>query len=368
MTTIIFAALVVCLLVHLVLYRLSGQIGLLEIPGGRKTHKGAIPLVGGISIYTSCIIMLLLFPFGNEAREFTLILLPIVMVGLIDDIFDISAKFRLLFQFFISFITVNMFDLQIGIFKILPETFALAGVIDLVITVFFIVTVMNAINMMDGIDGLAGSILLLSVLAIAYLQAKSVDGNTNQLISIIVPALLIFLFFNMLKNTGEYYGKVFMGDAGSMFLGFFLAINLLHTSQDFYHKETANFLSCVWFVFLPLADMLATLAGRLAKGKSPFRADRTHIHHILQRTGFHKHQVLQLLIIMHLIFIAIGIWLFYLELNFVLALSLLGLMFIAYRFLLRRLPRLIRVYVRQHKATGKVQILNNKNVNDGVSV
>lgn len=369
---IIIASLITCFVLHVVLYQLSGSLGLLELPGGRKIHEGAIPLIGGIAIYLSCVIIIFLFPLNNYIAIFMLLLLPVFLVGVIDDIFDISAKFRLAFQFFISLVAVNLLSLDVGVSRILPNNFFFAGILDQLISVLFIVTLMNAINMMDGMDGVVGSMLLLSLLAVTHVQAKSDAGNTNQLINVIIPCLVIFLFFNLVIKPGQYYGKVFMGDAGSMSLGFFLAVHLIHTSQGFYQPESSRFPSCLWFVFLPLADMFSTLLGRIIRRRSPLKADRTHIHHILQRAGLHKHKALQLLIIVHAFFIGIGIWFFHLDLHLFYTAFLLAFVFVLYRLILGMAPRFIRIRNRQlkrrQKALAKNTFVTNETICDRVSV
>lgn len=369
---IIIASLAICFFLHIVLYKQSGRMGLLEIPGGRKLHQGATPLIGGIAIYLSCVIILVIFPLNTFTKNFIFLLSPIVLIGIIDDIFDISAKLRLAFQFLVSIIGVNVLALDIGISHLFPDEFFLAKIISQIITILFVVTLMNAINMIDGMDGLAGFLLLFSLLAIAYLQTMSPAGNTNQLLNVLIPGLVIFLLFNLALKSGYYYGKVFMGDAGSMFLGFFLAAHLIHTTQGFYQLESTPFFSCLWFVFLPLADMSSTLLGRMIRRKSPFKADRTHIHHILQRAGLHKHKVLQLLIFIHMMFIGIGILSFHLNPNPFFTLGLLLLVFTLYRLLLSKAPQFIRINNRQAKQQLKVMAKNDiattEDIYNGISI
>jgi len=163
------------------------------------------------------------------------------------------------------------------------------GPIGIIFTYFAIIVVINAYNMVDGIDGLVGSLSLNTFTAIALLFLMS--GNTNYLSYplILATATLPYLMFN-LGFLQKQTKKIFMGDAGSMFIGLSVIWLLSMGTQG----ENASFrpVTALWICAVPLMDMLAIVMRRYRKGKSPFKPDRDHLHHILQRTGLSSSQTL----------------------------------------------------------------------------
>lgn len=285
-------------------------IGLVDRPGGRKRHDGMIPLTGGISIFAGMLISIL---FSIEQTEFVRVLIiggaMMVAVGAFDDRYDISARFRLVAQLLIGI----LFTYGLGV-KItnLGDLFGL-GTIDLGIfanlfTVICIIALINALNMLDGIDGLVGTISGISLLGLAMLLHRAQNYELAGVCLCLSFSIFAFLIFNLFGSPKRRtLSKVFMGDAGSMFLGLMLAVLLVRGSQSFGGGEIAiNPVGVLWFVLLPITDMATTIGRRLRRGRSPLAPDRTHIHHILLRSGFTKYQALTILGVVQLILVSIG--------------------------------------------------------------
>jgi len=271
------------------------EIGLVDKPNERKLHAGHIPLIGGISIFMAVLAASLIWlPNTIELRMYLIASAMMVFIGVLDDKFDLKVRIRIVGQVIVASLMIygvgdyisnlgNLFglgDINLGNFGIL-------------FTYIGIIAVINAYNMIDGIDGLIGSLSLNTFTAIAILFIMS--GQTDYLSYplMLATATLPYLIFNLglfnslLKNKTK---KIFMGDAGSMFVGLSVIWLLTMGTQG----EQASFrpVTALWICAIPLMDMLAIVVRRYKNGKSPFKPDRDHLHHILQRIGFSSRQTL----------------------------------------------------------------------------
>lgn len=316
---------------------------LVDKPGGRKKHEGLIPLIGGIAIYTSVFITTLLFL--DQPIFIRLFLMAgglIVFMGMVDDRYDLSARSRLLGQILICGIFVYGLDVRIDSFG---NLFGLgemnAGLLSYPLTILSLMGAMNAFNFLDGMDGLVGSVALVSFIGLVSLFGSNGDANFQMLCMAFVGATSAFLIFNIWgKPNRRNINKVFMGDAGSMFLGLSLGVLLVKGSQG----EDAAFspITSLWLVLLPMTDMFTIMYRRLRRGRSPMAPDRTHIHHMLLRAGFKKFETLRIMVLMQLGFVSLGIFIMrqdYPELaSFILVLALV----LFYQVAMKRSWRLIR--------------------------
>jgi len=213
----------------------------------------------------------------------------IVLVGLIDDLKTLGYKAKFAGQIAAAIVVV-IYGIKIkSLGAFLPDYMVLPDWIAIPFTVFVIVGVTNAVNLADGLDGLAGGICLLSLCCIAYLGYM--DGEQGLAIMSIALAGAIFGFLRF--NT--YPADLFMGDTGSQFLGFSIVTFSLSLTQDSTPLSPVLPLIIVGFVVL---DTLAVMAERIAEGRSVFSADKNHFHHKLMRLGFsHTESVLTIYII-----------------------------------------------------------------------
>ncbi len=295
----------ICVTMIMVLKRVAENIGLLDRPCERKKHEGLVPLVGGIAMFTAySISLLLLFPTWNSVAIVT-IAAVVVVLGVLDDIQGLQTRKRFLVQ-----IVAAVAMVVIGGVKItqLGNIFGdgklyFGGFFALVFTVFSTVGVINAMNMVDGADGLAGSLATISFLALAYAAFGAGDFAEAQMILVVVGALIAFLLFNI-----RFFGskaRIFMGDAGSMFLGFLLAWFFIDMSQG--EEPALSAVSAGWLFGLPLLDISAVMMRRLFDGRSPFEAGRDHIHHILIDRGISVNRTLATMVSIHLFFVSMGL-------------------------------------------------------------
>lgn len=287
------------------------RLGIVDKPDGvRKTHKGEIPLSGGFSLYLSFVISIFLiqpesssyfFAEASAPRQVLLISLIPLFLGLWDDIRPLPTSVRLIFQIFASWLVIIVTDIYV---LELGDLFGFGnlylGSFGIPLTIFMVVGVCNAFNMLDGMDGLVGIVFLvlsISISAIAYLN------NVRGLLFFASFIALIFLIFN-LGLLGRKR-KIFLGDSGSTWMGFIIAWFLIILS----HGEERLFqpISALWFILLPLIDALSTFLSRLWNRKSMFLADRTHIHHMLLDANLGKKQVLLIFLLISILSSGFGI-------------------------------------------------------------
>ena len=252
-----------------------------DLPGERKVHKLPVPRIGGIAMVVGTFVPLL---YWLHADHFVAAYLAaaaiLVAFGMLDDVLDIPPKFKFLGQVIATVVIIFAGDVQIiSLGMLLPDGFLLPGFIAIPLTLLAIVGATNAINLSDGLDGLAGGICLLifaSIGCLAYLEG-------NESIGLIALALSGVLFGFLRFNT--HPASIFMGDAGSQFLGFSAASLSIHLTQ------TAPTLSPVLPLILlgfPVLDTLTVMITRISKGISPFSADKKHFHHHLIGLGLHQ--------------------------------------------------------------------------------
>lgn len=305
------------------------DVGLVDKPNARKRHDGQVPLIGGISIFAAVLAASLLWlPNTLELRMYLIASAMMVFIGALDDKYDLKVRIRIVGQIIIASLMIYGVG---GYISSLGNLFGLGnielGPIGIIFTYFAIIVVINAYNMVDGIDGLVGSLSLNTFTAIAILFLLS--GNTNYLSYplILATATLPYLMYN-LGFFKKHTKKIFMGDAGSMFIGLSVIWLLSMGTQG----DNASFrpVTALWICAIPLMDMLAIVMRRYRKGKSPFKPDRDHLHHILQRAGLSSRQTLVVISIASVAMSLIGVLGEYYQVPESIELSLFVLIFVLY--------------------------------------
>jgi UDP-GlcNAc:undecaprenyl-phosphate GlcNAc-1-phosphate transferase len=273
------------------------RFGLVDHPAGRKNHSVPTPLVGGLAIFLS-----LLLTHGlsgnitSQSSSLMIALLVTVGIGLADDAHEIGHRSKFFAQLIAALIIVSGTDVHVAR---LGDIFALGDVIlgkwSYLVTVISIIGLMNAINMIDGIDGLAGTQVLIPLLMFLGVAQAAGDAASAIDLMVLTGAISGFLIFN-LRTPWRKRALVFMGDTGGLLLGLLLAwyaIRLAGRSAAPLKPITA-----VWILAIPLLDMGAVMFLRMIQRKSPFSADRQHLHYILRDAGFSVSQVVGLMAIL----------------------------------------------------------------------
>ena len=279
------AALAVTALLVEVARRIAPAIGLTDSPSNRKTHRGHVPLVGGIAIFTGTLAVL---AFGEPFVEhwpFFVAAGLIVAVGVWDDAVGASPLARLAFQAVaVLMLAILGSALVTDLGNALPVAGALGlGWMAIPFTVLAGLGVINAYNMCDGVDGLCGTLTLVALVGLGI--AAGLAGREAELVlaAALGGAVVGFLLFN-LRLPMRNQAAVFLGDAGSYLLGlsvFYLAVRLCQGPDRAIAPVTA-----LWFCMVPLLDTAGMILRRLRRGKSPFSADREHIHHVFLLANF----------------------------------------------------------------------------------
>lgn len=291
-----FFVFIVSFLSLFILRKLAQRIALVDKPNERKLHTGQVPLVGGIGVFVT-IMLLLLFNADLLMKPFLYsgCASILVIIGIIDDKFDISVKLRLVVQTFISLIMIVFGDRNLQNLGYLTgsESILLPAPISIVITILAVIGAINAFNMVDGIDGLLGGLASVTFSGLGILFYLHGMNGYAIFCGLLVTAMLPYVMLNLGVPFGRRF-KVFMGDAGSIFIGFTVIWLLIVASQG--ERATAiRPVTALWLIALPLIDMVCIMIRRIRKGQSPFRPDREHLHHICQRVGLSSHKSLMVI-------------------------------------------------------------------------
>ena len=288
----------------LLLARFAPSLGLLDHPGGRKSHDQAVPLVGGLAIFTAFLASAALFGIATSIGHFLLALSVIIAVGCWDDVADLPPRLKFAIQIGASAIMIWGAGVELrSVGDLLGWRPIGLSILAIPLTVFAIVGVANAVNMMDGMDGLGGSIALAAFAWYALVAAESGLSTQSTTAVIFCGALAGFLIFN-LRSPWQSRAHVFLGDAGSLMIGFALGWFAIDLTQG--PGRSFSPIAALWVVLLPLADCVSLMARRLRAGRSPFVGDAHHVHHYLLRRGFSHGQTLAILVATSTLFGAVG--------------------------------------------------------------
>jgi len=282
------------------------RIGLLDCPGGRKCHDGAIPLVGGIAMFTGLLFAILSLPVAiDEYRALIAGMALMVAMGVMDDLKELSARIRFIAQIIAALLMLLWGEIMLeSLGKAFHNESVALGAWSIPFTIFAVVGVINATNMTDGVDGLAGSMVLVILSAFAVVAAIAGLESDVLVLLCVIATVLAFLCFNF-PIPGRAQAKVFMGDGGSMFLGFVIAwfgVSLTQGEHAAISPTTA-----LWIIGLPILDTIAIMTRRVMRGRSPFSPDREHFHHILQVAGFGRSKIVIVMMMISGLLAGIGI-------------------------------------------------------------
>ncbi|GIP21782.1 glycosyltransferase family 4 protein [Paenibacillus sp. J22TS3] len=290
------AALVLALGLTPLVKKFAIKAGVVDVPNARKVHTRVMPRLGGLGIYLSFVIGLVaLLPFipdsyiSSRDLDFVGAFLVggtmIVLLGALDDRFDLSAKLKLVVQIATACVVVFGFDIKIEFANIPFHTYSSVETwISIPFTILWIVGVTNAINLIDGLDGLAAGVSAIAIGTIAVMAFIMGNEITAFLCLLLLGSILGFLYFNF------HPAKIFMGDSGALFLGFSLALLSL---LGFKQVAIVSFLTPLILIGVPLSDTMFAIVRRWMQKKPIFSPDKGHLHHCLRELGFsHRQTVL----------------------------------------------------------------------------
>jgi UDP-N-acetylmuramyl pentapeptide phosphotransferase/UDP-N-acetylglucosamine-1-phosphate transferase len=330
--------------------RVARHKNLFDEPGKRRVHKKRVPNLGGLGITIGILFTYTVYADWFDLKPIPFIvpaLLVIFSIGIKDDIMVTAPMMKLLGQILGAFIIVGLGDLRItdfhGFWGWQPNY-----LVSIVVSVVFVIFIINAFNLIDGVDGLAAISGILSSLGLSFWFFINGEMHVIILGAILVGSLVAFLYYNVFSRSQ----KIFMGDTGSMVVGFILATMTIrfiefnsHAMRDqlVYQMNSAPAVA-MGILIVPIIDTLRVFFLRISRGNSPFSADKNHIHHRLLTLGFSHLQIALILGGVNIFFIVLS----YLLMNlgmlklFALHLTLGFLIFNIPAFFIRRRARLMR--------------------------
>lgn len=293
-------------MLSLIIFRpLAEKYNLIDYPSNRKDHKGKIPFIGGICIFIGLISSQI---YLNQINEIITIILTIsflvLMLGLWDDIVNLRAKTKLVFQLFMVTCTIFLAELKLeSLGYLFPLTFPFdLGFFSVGFTALAVVSLINAFNMIDGIDGLAGGVTIIAITGILFYSFHSEINIFNLTLIALLSGLIAFLFFNVLSDNKL---KVFLGDSGSTCIGFIISWALIYNCQNI-GNFTPSF--ALWCVSVPVFDFIAVMIVRKYEKRSIMAANRDHIHHVLESFGLSRLIIAAFIILTGFLLLLVGIF------------------------------------------------------------
>jgi UDP-GlcNAc:undecaprenyl-phosphate GlcNAc-1-phosphate transferase len=300
----VFAA---TLLTISVLYPFAEKLKLVDKPGGRKQHEQHVPMIGGLAILVGSSVGCMMSQL-NLYSQITFITLSTALaaLGVLDDRHELRASLRLLLQFLIVLSLIISTNNQL---TSLGDLFSSNPLelhrFSLPLTLIAITGVINAFNMLDGIDGLLGCTAAIILAAMGIIATKSDLVFEVIIIGTLLAALSGFLVFNFPTSLNRKR-RVFLGDAGSMLLGLYVGWLGVRLTQA--PLSAAKPITMVWFLALPLLDFSQVCVHRFTQGRSPLSAGRDHIHHLLMQMGCTPRQTLWILLGITITCCTVGLW------------------------------------------------------------
>lgn len=281
-------------------------------PNGRTSHKGIIPNIGGVNIFISFLLTMLLFSI-EAFREFqfaTLGVFIILIVGFVDDLISIKPVWKLFGECASAFFLIVVSDIRLSSLHGFLGINELSIGTSYLLSLFVFIVITNSLNLIDGVDGLASGLgILYSTFFGIYFNLTS---NINLAISAfaMVGSLVIFFIYNVFGGKR----KIFMGDSGSLLLGYMIALYMFefcrmnaHGSVLFQFHMSAAPAVAICVLSVPLFDTLRVMLTRRKRGVSPFKPDKNHIHHLLLKAGLSHIQVTSILLLISLGYICLGL-------------------------------------------------------------
>ena len=293
------SAFVVTLVTIPYIISLVNKYRLYDIPDARKEHSSPIPTMGGIAVMAGMMMALFLwFPFSSGVEQicFFFSLAVLFGLGILDDMKDLSAKYKFIIQVALASL-IALSGIRITSFEGLFGITELPVSAQYTFTILAITGITNAFNLIDGIDGLAGGLGFMSLVTLGLFLIMNGDSKTALIAFALAGGIFAFLYFNF--NPA----KIFMGDTGSLLLGFVIAVLSVRLMQVNVFAIKSILLNAPVFVlgivFIPVFDTIRVFAIRIWNGKSPFDADKSHIHHLLTNQGFSHSFAAKLICFIH---------------------------------------------------------------------
>ncbi len=281
-------------------------------PNKRMSHTGEIPNIGGIDIFVSFLLSYLLFEYHimQEAQFLLIGVLIIVVVGFTDDILDLTPTTKLLGEMLAGVSLIGFADIRLSHLHGFLGINEMGMVSSFLLSFFVLIVIINALNLVDGVDGLASGLGILYCLCFAIYFQLCNDLSWAILAYSMVGSLAVFFVYNVFGRSKR---KIFMGDSGALLLGYMLTAFVFKFCEiNAYHQVPVN-MHCsaapavaICVLSVPLFDTLRVMVTRILHKKSPFHPDKNHVHHLLLRAGLNHLQTTGILLMVSLFFLGLA--------------------------------------------------------------
>ena len=288
------AALVASIILTPLVIKLAFRIGAVDRPNYRKVHASVMPRIGGLAIFGAFLIgYAILLPKDDHVTGILIGALIIIVVGFLDDMLEITAKAKLAGQLAAAIVVVAWGGLQIEFINLPFIGQFDFGYLSIPITIIWIIGITNAINLIDGLDGLAAGVSTIALIAIAVMAMIMGNMFVVATASILAASSLGFLFYNF------HPAKIFMGDTGSLFLGFMISVLAL---LGFKNVAVVSLVIPVIILGIPISDTFFAIVRRIRMKQSITAPDKSHLHHCLLRSGFSHRQTVLIIYALAILF------------------------------------------------------------------
>lgn len=294
---------------------ISHRFDIIDKPGGHKEHDTITPFVGGLGIFFAFMVGINLLDSTQLNSNIPGACLQastvfIFLTGFADDIWHLDYKIRFLAQILVAVMMATWGGvLLVDLGSLLSNQPFELGMLALPFTVFATIGVINALNMIDGLDGLSGSVSFASLFLIAIVAFMAGEKAYLALAIVLMGGITGFLYYN-LRWGARRRAAVFLGDNGSMLLGFLFSWILIDLTQG--ESRAITPVTAIWILAVPLMDAVGVMIRRLYYRQSPFHPDRNHLHHLLVRAGFRIQDIAHIIALIQLMFGGVGLIGFYL--------------------------------------------------------
>lgn len=310
--------------------RVSYRKHLMDVPGSRSSHSKKVPTLGGVAIYFAITVVTAIFSADMLHTDifFSAALVLLFFIGLMDDLLIVAPKKKLYAQVVSAIMIIIGADVRIQSLFGLMGFYELPYLISVLLTTIVFVVIINAYNLIDGIDGLAGGVGMLISICFVFIFFRLYDYSTGFLAIAMLGSLLAFLKFNL---SDQY--KIFMGDTGSMVVGYlisFMAIKFINLSSAEWIMISNAPVIAVAILIVPIIDTLSVIIIRFSKGRSPFSADKNHIHHRVLKLGFSHIETSVIICLSNVLIIIFAYVIRHLNINLMLFLVIMASLVLSY--------------------------------------
>lgn len=274
---LIFITAVISLIITPLMIKVSPLIGALDKPNKRKVHTVPVSMLGGVVLLISFLVGLVIgHPLEREYLPIVIGAILINFLGLIDDLYDLKPIVKLIGQIAISSIVVY-YDITLDLITLPFGIIIEFGIFSIPMTILWIVAVTNAINLIDGLDGLAAGVSLIALCTIGFISILQQNIFIMMICSVLIGSILGFIRYNF------YPAKIFLGDNGALMLGYIIGVLSL---LGFKNITLISLFFPIIILAVPFIDMLVAMIRRYRQGKPIMQADKSHLHHKLLELGY----------------------------------------------------------------------------------